>query len=141
MLNVGGRFEGGCLCGDIRYRLLSAPFDAGYCHCRICQRASGAPFLAFATVPRSHFQIFQGEIVSYRSSEAGLRGICPKCGTQLTIKVDFQPDTIDFTIASLDAPNSILPAFHIWWKNRAVWTLSDDGLPCYDGFRPNTRGL
>ncbi|HEX6636422.1 MAG TPA: hypothetical protein VF033_02095 [Steroidobacteraceae bacterium] len=35
--------EGGCACGAVRYRLASAPFDAGYCHCEVCRRSSGAP--------------------------------------------------------------------------------------------------
>src|SRR6202035_3322444 len=47
------RRTGRCLCGAVRYKLESAPFDAGYCHCRICQLASGAPVMAFATVPRN----------------------------------------------------------------------------------------
>ena len=37
---------GGCLCGTIRYRLMSEPVDPGYCHCRMCQRFSGAPVMA-----------------------------------------------------------------------------------------------
>ena len=41
---------GGCLCGAVRYRLTSAPFDTGYCHCRMCQRTAGAPVMVFSTV-------------------------------------------------------------------------------------------
>jgi hypothetical protein len=51
---------GRCLCGAVRYKLESAPFDAGYCHCRICQLASGAPVMAFATIPRSDYVITSG---------------------------------------------------------------------------------
>jgi hypothetical protein len=53
--------DGGCLCGRIRYRLTAAPFDAGYCHCTLCRRASGAPTLAFATVPLADLQWLRGE--------------------------------------------------------------------------------
>jgi len=46
---------GGCLCGAVRYRLASAPFDAGWCHCRTCQLNSGSPAMAFAKVPSRDF--------------------------------------------------------------------------------------
>jgi hypothetical protein len=131
---------GGCLCGAVRYRLDSKPFDAGYCHCRICQRASGAAFLAFATVPVADFNVTQGRIANYRSSDLGSRGRCKDCGTQLTIQVDFQPETIDFSIASLDLPELVIPTFHIWWKSRIQWTTVDS-LPKFLEFRPDTRGL
>jgi hypothetical protein len=140
-MTAAADLEGGCPCREIRYRLLSEPFDAGYCHCRICRQASDAPFLAFATVPLSDFEVAQGELQHYKSSEAGRRGMCPNCGTQLTIQVAFQPDTLDFTVASLNTPDLVVPTFHIWWKSRVAWTTGNDGLPRFDGFRPNTRGL
>lgn len=43
--------EGGCLCGAVRYRITGEPKSVGYCHCRMCQRAAGAPVVAWATVP------------------------------------------------------------------------------------------
>ena len=38
--------EGGCLCGRVRYRVMAAPLDGAYCHCRMCQKSSGAPLQA-----------------------------------------------------------------------------------------------
>jgi hypothetical protein len=58
---LGLPLDGGCLCGRIRYRLTAAPFDAGYGHCTLCRRASGAPTLAFATVPLADLQWLRGE--------------------------------------------------------------------------------
>ena len=37
---------GACLCGSLRYAITAPPIDAGYCHCRLCQRSAGAPVLA-----------------------------------------------------------------------------------------------
>jgi hypothetical protein len=133
--------EGGCLCGAIRYRLASPPFDAGYCHCTLCRRASGAPALAFATVPIGDLQWLRGEPAQHRSSGFGARGFCRDCGTPLMMRVDHQPDTIDFTIATLDQPGAIAPGFHIWRRSRIDWFETDDDLPRFEEFRPQTRGL
>lgn len=132
---------GGCACGAIRYRLASVPFDSGYCHCKICQRSAGAPVLAFATVPLGDFIIERGEPRRRRSSDFGERWFCPDCGTQLAMHVDHQPDTIDFTLGPLDDTSRFAPSFHIWCASRIGWLEIADGLPRYDRFRPQTRGL
>jgi hypothetical protein len=42
---------GGCLCGAIRYEAKGTPALSAICHCRMCQRASGAPFMAVLFMP------------------------------------------------------------------------------------------
>jgi len=132
---------GGCACGAIRYRLDTEPYDAGCCHCRLCQHSAGAPFNAFATVPAPAYVVTEGELGWRRSSNFGRRGSCSACGTQLTIQVDFQPGEIDFSIASLDQPGAIRPGFHIFWAERVPWLQLANDLPRYEGWRPDTRGL
>ncbi len=132
---------GGCACGKVRYHLRSAPFDAGYCHCTNCRRSSGAPAIAFATVPLADFAITAGEPRRRRSSDFGERWFCGDCGTQLAMRVDHQPDTIDFTIASLDTPGAVRPVFHIFFAERVGWFNPGDTFPRHDAFRPDTRGL
>jgi hypothetical protein len=132
---------GGCACGAIRYTLRSQPFDAGYCHCRICQLTSGAPVLAFATVPLNDFQLMMGTPTIRRSSEFGERAFCSACGTPLTIHVDYQPETIDFAIATLDYPAAVKPEFHIWNESRIGWFDTADRTPRHARFRPETVGL
>ena len=133
--------EGGCLCGAVRYRLASAPTDAGYCHCRMCQLTAGAPVIAFATVPLADYVVIQGTPRRHRSSSFGERWFCPDCGTPLAMRVDHQPDTLDFTIVTLDRPAAVEPAFHIWTRSRIAWFEVDDDLPRHAGFRAMTRGL
>ena len=132
--------DGGCECGAVRYRLTSQPFDAGYCHCGTCQGVSGAPVLAYATVPLAAFTIVRGEPRRRRSSTFGERTFCAQCGTQLTMQVDHQPDTIDFTLASLDDPAAAAPGFHLWTSSRIPWFDTADRLPRYPESRPHTAG-
>ncbi len=42
--------EGGCDCRRVRYRLESAPLFVHCCHCRWCQRESGASFALNAMI-------------------------------------------------------------------------------------------
>lgn len=135
------RWTGGCLCGAVRYSLASTPFDVGYCHCRICQRTSGAPVMVFGTVPLTDFRLAEGSPRRRRSSDFGERWFCGDCGSPLAIRVDFQPDTIDIPLASLDDPALVAPCFHLWTSSRIPWFDTRDTLPRHEGFRPKTRGL
>jgi hypothetical protein len=134
---------GGCLCGLVRYELQSAPSDCGWCHCRTCQLNSGAPAMAFASVKEGDWQPTSGKeaIKTIRSSNFGHRSFCRECGTPLHVKVDHQPETIDFSIVTLDDPNAIAPEFHIFWGSKVDWFNPGDDLPKHDKFRPGTRGL
>jgi hypothetical protein len=135
--------EGGCACGAVRYRLLSAPFDTGWCHCTICRRVSGAPATVFSTVPAGDlvFTTGEGAIGTVNLTAFGHRRFCTRCGTPLTIEVDHQPGTIDFTVATLDDPDAVAPGFHIFHASRIAWFETADDLPRHDRFRPDTRGL
>ena len=134
---------GGCLCGTVRFQLGSEPFDAGWCHCRTCQLNSGSPGMVFASVPVADFRWTEGEsdVRDVKSSGFGHRKFCGRCGTQFLMQVDHQPETVDFSVATLDAPASVQPGFHIFWSSRISWLDPGDDLPRHDRFRENTRGL
>jgi hypothetical protein len=134
---------GGCACGTVRYALESAPYDAGWCHCRICQLNSGAPAMAFASVPVEDFAFVAGadKVKRFQSTGFGHRLFCGECGTPLLMRVDHQPETVDFSIATLDDPDRVPPEFHIFRASRIGWFETADDLPRHDRFRSGTRGL
>jgi len=136
-----GDRSGGCLCGAIRYRLLSEPTDAGYCHCRMCQLASGAPVVAFATVPRADYLLERGEPARRRSSQVGERWFCSDCGSPMAMVVSHAPGTIDFTLATLDDCLDLPPSFHIWRQSRIGWFDTIDALPRHERSRPQTMAV
>jgi hypothetical protein len=137
------RLEGGCACGAVRYRLMSEPFDCGWCHCRICQLVSGSPAMVFASVPAGHLVWTEGgdKVKSFASSSFGHRSYCGDCGTPFLMEVDHQPETVDFSVATLDEPARLSPGFHIFWGSRLPWFEPNDSLPRHEKFRPDTRGL
>jgi len=65
--------DGGCLCGALRYRLDAAPLDTGYCHCTRCRQSTGAPVLAWASIPVAAFAYTKGQPAIYHSSSWGRR--------------------------------------------------------------------
>lgn len=134
---------GGCLCGSVRFRLASEPFDAGWCHCRTCQLNSGAPAMAFASVKSGDWVATsgQGAVKTVQTSSFGHRAFCSQCGTPLYVRVDHQPGTIDFSIVTLDEPDRVQPEFHIFWSSKVSWFDPGDELPRHQRFRPDTRGL
>ena len=136
-------YAGGCLCGQVRYELASRPSECGWCHCRTCQLFGGAPAMAFASVPVGDFIWSEGEELVRRieSSRFGRRSFCGHCGSPLLVEVDHQPDTVDFSLVTLDDPEAIAPGFHIFWSSRIAWFEPADGLPRHERFRPDTRGL
>ncbi len=129
--------EGGCACGAIRYELTRMPFDAGWCHCRICQLVSGAPAMVFATVPFDHFRFLCGadKARRFQSSDTGHRLFCGECGTPLLMQLDDQPEGVDFSVATLDAPDAVAPGFHIFHASRIAWFETADSLPRHAGGR------
>ena len=136
-------WTGRCLCGTVKYELKSAPFDCGWCHCRTCQLNSGAPAMVFASVRAGDWIAMEGGDVirNVPSSDFGHRGVCSRCGTPLYMKVDHQPETVDFSVATLDEPERLVPGFHIFWDSRIAWFEPGDDLPKHQKFRPDTRGL
>jgi hypothetical protein len=93
---------GGCQCGAIRYCLYSQPIGT-ICHCRMCQKAVGGPFAAFAALPRGDLAWTHGRPATFRSSSLAERGFCAVCGTPLTYD-GVGSANIDITICSLDTP-------------------------------------
>jgi hypothetical protein len=129
--------EGGCLCGAVRYRAIGPHVDAGYCHCRICQRSSGAPVLAWLTVRAESFAYLESRPSVFRSSPRGQREFCRACGTQIAFRRSAQSATVDVTIASLDDPALVQPEYHIWRGSRIPWFETADHLPRHEDAGPD----
>jgi hypothetical protein len=128
---------GGCLCGDVRYRISLEPVSTGYCHCRLCQRSSGAPVLAWSTIPSAGFVYERGAPREFASSATGIRDFCGRCGTQLRFRRPGTPATVDVNLGSLDDPAALTPEFHIWTASRIPWFQLADGLPRYEDDGPD----
>ena len=130
--------EGGCLCGAIRYKVTGPPRDSGSCHCRSCRKASSAPELPYAQFDLSAYAITRGWPAQYHSSPEVTRSFCGHCGSPLTYRHASQPDRLDIMTCSLDDPDALPPAYHVWLSHKPVWAVVDDRLPAFETVRPKS---
>ena len=126
---------GGCLCGAIRYDAGAGAYHESACHCSMCRRASGAPFVAWFSVPRANLHWLRGQPTRYASSAHGTRSFCSRCGTQLAFEDERSPHEVDLTTCSLDEPERMPPQSHIYTDTQVTWVRLADGLPRYRGSR------
>jgi hypothetical protein len=125
---------GGCLCGALRYRASGKPRVVVNCHCSLCRRAAGAPFVTWATFPIARFRFTAGEPGRFRATAPAERTFCPRCGTPLTFFDDRRPAELDVTVCSFDKPERFPPDRHIFVANRVAWAHLDDGLAQHAAF-------
>ena len=128
------RYEGGCLCGAVRYAVEAEPINQRICHCRLCQRAIGAAFNA-----RLLFRIddvtLSGPVATMNSSPSLQRGFCQDCGTTIFSRRE-AAGIMGLTSGSLDDPSLFSPQMHFYTASRQPWVKLDDGLPQIEGAPP-----
>jgi catechol 2,3-dioxygenase-like lactoylglutathione lyase family enzyme len=127
--NVTETFDGGCLCGAVRYRATGSASFATLCHCTSCRRASAAPAVAWVTFPHDAFAVTRGEPVRFRSSPPVVRSFCGRCGTPLTYEHESFAGAVDVTTASLDEPERCPPLDHTWVSERLSWWRPEPRWP------------
>jgi hypothetical protein len=130
--------EGGCLCGKLRFLVTAAALDTGYCHCRMCQKNSGAPVVAWATFPSTNFAWTEGKPDSYASSSNAKRQFCSKCGSYLVFLSTKSPNEVSVNTASFDHPQTYPPRKHIYAGSRIVWFKTEDALPSHIDAGPSS---
>lgn len=114
-------WEGGCLCGDVRYRAKGAPNWVAWCHCQSCRRHSGAPAAGFVAFDEALVDVTQGEITRFASSPGMQRGFCARCGSTLTCQGGQRPGEVHLHIGSFDRAEELIPTFEIFPEERMPW--------------------
>lgn len=124
-------YQGGCLCGQVRWRATGEPINVRICHCTLCQRATGGPFFARALFPADDFA-WTGDTTSWPTSERIQRRSCARCGTPMFSVPNDAPPRIGVSLATLDNPDALAPECHIFVGTKRAWIALADGLPQYE---------
>lgn len=122
---------GGCLCGAIRYQIEAMPFDADHCHCRVCQKSTGAVVGSWMDFKLEQITWLKGTPHEYASSEFVRRGFCQVCGSSLSYRDTRHGDYYTLAIASLDDPNQVSVNYHIHTDSQLSWLKIEDDCPRY----------
>ncbi|MCA8900639.1 MAG: GFA family protein [Hyphomonas sp.] len=125
-------FEGGCMCGQFRYRCTKAPVWSGNWHCHACQKLTGGSFSTAFTVATESFEVLQGTALEFeREAEGGslvttIR--CAECGVWVYARRAGRPEMTSILAATLDDPSNFVLAANVYVSEAAPWTVLDASL-------------
>jgi hypothetical protein len=119
---------GGCQCGAIRFAVSAPPKKVSICHCRMCQKAAGAPFASFADIDNADFAWTRGKPAAFRSSSMAMRDFCADCGTPLSFRRVDGP-SIEIMTGAFDRPDRVVPTRQYGTESRLGWVVGISNLP------------
>ncbi len=131
--------QGGCTCGAVRYRMTSRPMFVNCCHCRWCQRETGASFALNAIIEADHVVLLSGspELVDTPShSGMGQKfARCPSCRVALWSNYAGAGDALRFVrVGTLDEPDRLPPDIHIFTASKQPWVVLPPDTPSVEEF-------
>jgi hypothetical protein len=131
--------EGGCSCGELRYRLAGKPLIVHCCHCRWCQRESGSAFALNAMIETDRLKLLQGrpllETIPSFSGKGQDVARCPECMIALWSHYASGGATFAYVrVGTLDAPDSLPPDIHIFTASKQPWVVLPAGTPAVPEF-------
>ncbi len=126
--------DGGCTCRFVRYRMATKPLFVHCCHCRWCQRESGASFALNAMIEADRVQLLQGEIEIVDTPSNSGKGQkvsrCPRCRIAVWSNYAGGGDAIRFVrVGTLDAPDLLPPDIHIFTASKQPWVVLPPDTP------------
>lgn len=127
-------FEGGCTCRAVRYRMIGTPLFVHCCHCRWCQRETGAAFALNAMIESGRVVQLHGilEVINTPSNSGKGQKIsrCPVCHIALWSNYAGAGDAIRFVrVGTLDEPDRLPPDIHIFTSSKQPWVVLPGNTP------------
>ena len=126
--------DGGCACGEVRYRLTSEPLFTHCCHCLNCQRQTGSAFVVNALIEADRVELLAGEPQPVDVPRGGGKKQrifrCPAC--EIAVYSRYTRATILFVRAgTLDDPSQVTPDVHIYTRSKLGWVALPDSVPAF----------
>jgi hypothetical protein len=127
-------YDGGCTCRHVRYRMMSRPLFVHCCHCRWCQRETGASFALNAMIEADRVELLEGEPEAVMTPSASGKGQkiwrCPRCRIAVWSNYAGAGDALRFVrVGTLDEPDRVPPDIHIFTMSKQPWVVLPDGTP------------
>lgn len=128
------QYDGGCTCRFVRYRMVSKPLFVHCCHCRWCQRETGASFALNALIEADRVQLLHGvvEVIDTPSHSGKGQKIsrCPRCYIAVWSTYAGAGNAIRFIrVGTLDEPDRLQPDIHIYTASKQPWVVIPPDMP------------
>src|SRR3954452_10614080 len=129
--------EGGCGCGEVRYRLGSEPLFTHCCHCLNCQRQTGSGFVVNVLIEADRVELLVGEPQPVDVPRGGGKNQrifrCPTC--QVAVFSRYTSAGIRFVRAgTLDDLSLVTPDVHIFTRSKLPWVALPDSVPAFSTY-------
>lgn len=129
--------EGGCACGELRYRLTASPMFVHCCHCLNCQRQTGSAFVLNMLIEASRVELLGGSPTAVAvPREHGLHRIfrCPKCQVAVWSEYGGRPEVLFVRAGTLDDPATVSPDVHIYTRSKLPWVTLPPSVPAFEEY-------
>ena len=131
--------SGGCDCRHVRYRLATRPLFVNCCHCRWCQRETGASFALNAMIESDRVELQAAAPVLVETPSASGKGQqvarCPKCQVAVWSHYGGAGPLLSFVrVGTLDEPDQLPPDIHIFTSTQQPWLVLGDSAPVVDQY-------
>ena len=136
--------DGGCRCGQVRFRISAPPLLTMACHCTGCQRMTSSAFSLSAAIPADGFEVTQGEPVIGGLHGATRHYFCPHCMSWMFTRAEGLDWFVNVRPTMLDDPGDFTPFIETWTREALPWAKtpavhSFEALPTLEGFEGLTR--
>ena len=132
-------FEGGCLCGAVRYAAQAEPIYSGVCHCTNCQKHTGSAFSCVVAVPKPTL-VITGETREFRhkgdSGKDLITTFCPVCATRMISEATVMAGVVMIEVGTLDDRRFFDGKFHIYCDSAQPWVVFPEGAATFPKMPP-----
>ena len=143
-MTEGFPLEGGCTCRSVRYRMTTPPLFVHCCHCRWCQRETGASFALNALVEADRVELLAGRpdpVLTPSNSGKGQTILrCPTCRVAVWRNYAGAGDSVRFVrVGTLDDPDRLPPDIHIFTSSKQPWVMLPADVPAVPEYYDRKR--
>lgn len=128
------KVDGGCHCGQIKFRAEIDPEQVEICHCTDCQSLSGSAYRTVAPADASSLELLGGKPKLYaKLAEDGsqrLQAFCPECGSPLySAPPEGGKGYFGIRVGALNQRDQLIPKTQYWARSAQPWTQDLTGMP------------
>lgn len=129
-------YQGGCLCGAVRFQISGEIRNIIYCHCSQCRKAQGSAFATNGIVAAEKFVFQSGEeaLTGYESTPGQTKYFCKHCGSPIISKQVAKPEQVRVRLGTIESDISERPMAHIFTTSKANWEDICGDLPQFEEY-------